>query len=154
MPTVTQESQSAPSREDRLICESAREIHRWIADRSGLVWVEDFVGIARVVDGKIVAAFGYDHHQDSSCCLHTACEPGGYNRALLRYAFLVPFRQWGYKCLISIAQNGNVRSNNVAARLGFQEFAILPQAHPSGGLRFGVMSSEQCRWLEPMGSYK
>lgn len=141
-------------REDKLTSESPREIHAWIAKRSGLIWVEDFIGIARIVDDKIVSAFGYDHHQDTSCLLHTACEPGGYNRELLRRAFWVPFHQWGYKCLISIAQNGNLRSNNVAARLGFQEFAILPQAHPSGGLRFGVMYPDDCRWLKPMGSYK
>lgn len=144
-----------PVRRDELVNGPSREIHHWISERSGLVWVEDFLGIARVVDGNIVAAFGYDHHQDSSCCLHTASDTQfGYNRTLLRYAFQVPFVQWNYKCLIGIAQVGNLRSNNVATRLGFEEFAILPDAHPSGGLRFSVMSKDSCRWLKPMGSYK
>lgn len=142
-------------REDKLINGPSREIHNWISERSGLVWVADFLGIARVVDGKIVAAFGYDHHQDASCCMHMASDTQfGFNRALLRHAFKVPFEQWGYKCLIGIAQVGNKRSNNLATRLGFKEFAILPDAHPSGGLRFSVMSKDSCRWLRPMGSYK
>lgn len=156
MQTAT-EKRSPPSlgREDKLINGPSREIHQWISKRSGLVWVEDFLGIARVVDGKIVAAFGYDHHQDASCLLHTASDTQfGYNRTLLRYAFHVPFVQWNYKNLIGIAQVGNLKSNNIATRLGFKEFAILPDAHPSGGLRFSVMSKDSCRWLVPTRSYK
>lgn len=139
---------------DKLICEPSREIHAWIHERSRLVWTDDFIGIARVVNGKIVAAFGYDHHQAASCLLHTACDTNGYSRHLLRKAFWVPFVQWQYKNLISIIQVGNTKSINIAGRLGFKDFAILPDAHPSGGLSFGVMDRESCRWLGPMGSYK
>ena len=47
----------------------------WIHARSGLVWVADFYGIAREVNGRIVAAMGYDHHQDSSCMLWSSNTP-------------------------------------------------------------------------------
>ena len=136
-------------RKDRLIADPAL-IQHWLHRRSGLPLQKGFHGVAREVDGRIVAAFGYDYFQGSSCCLHTATDyPWGYNRALLTKAFKVPFEQWGYNCLISIIQSGNLSSLNMSRRLGFTEFAVLPGAHPSGGLHFGVMYRDDCRWLLP-----
>lgn len=125
---------------DRLIF-GKDPIHAWINARSGLVWVEDFCGIARVVDDRIVAAVGYDHHQNSSCCFHLAVERGGLSRELLWRMFQVPFEQWGYKVLLGIVQAGNAPSLNIAHRLGFESFATLPDAHPSGSLEFFRMTA-------------
>lgn len=125
-----------------------REIHDWISRRSGLVWVDDFCGIARYVDGQIVAAIGYDHHQDSSCSFHLATLPQGLNRDLLWRAFEVPFNQWGYQVLLGIIQAGNDKSLNIADGLGFKTFARLPEAHPSGWLEFMAMRRDECPWLD------
>lgn len=116
-------------------------IHAWIHARSGLVWVQDFCGLARVVDGRMVAAVGYDHHQDSSCSFHLAIEKGGLSRELLWRMFNVPFEQWGYKVLLGIVQAGNAKSIKIAHRLGFETFATLPEAHPSGSLEFFRMTA-------------
>lgn len=116
--------------------------------RSGLVRVDDFVGVAREVDGQIVAAAGYDHHQESSCCLHLAVEPRGLNRAFIYKLFSVPFQQWKYNCLIGIIQRGNVQSANIARHLGFTQFAELPGAHPSGSLDFYRIYADECKWLK------
>lgn len=134
-------------RTDRLIHDDHR-IHQWIRHRSGLVQVADFVGIGRELDGELVAAFGYDHHQDSSCMFHMAVAPHGLNRALLRKAFEVPFKQWNYRKLIGIIQKGNVKSLNLAQHLGFSCFASLPDAHPSGALEFYQMDASECKWLK------
>lgn len=123
-------------------------IYRWLAERSGLVRVEDFLGIARRVDGRIVAAFGYDHHQDSSCMFHVAAEPGGIDREMLRRGFWVPFVQWGYSCLIGVIQSKNSKSLEIAARLGFTQRLVLPGAHPSGALHWWVMYRNECPWLQ------
>jgi len=118
-----------------------------MAARSGLVRVADFHGIAREVDGELVAAFGYDFHQDSSCMFHVASEPGGINLTLLRRGFWVPYCQWGYNCLIGVIQSKNVQSLEIAGRLGFTERLAVPGAHPSGALHWYVMYRNECPWL-------
>jgi L-amino acid N-acyltransferase YncA len=124
-----------------------REVHGWISQRSGLVWVEDFCGIAQKgQDGQIITAVGYDHHQDKSCMFHLATDRS-LSRELLWRAFQVPFEQWGYNVLIGIIQSSNAASLNIAARLGFKTFATLPGAHPSGSLEFFAMRREECPWL-------
>lgn len=106
-----------------------------------------FHGIAREVRGEIVAAFGYDHFQDLSCCFHVATDyPWAINRELLYKGFWVPFEQWGYRELLGIIQGDNMASRNLATRLGFQEFASRPEAHPAG-LHFYAMKKQDCRWL-------
>jgi RimJ/RimL family protein N-acetyltransferase len=77
--------------------------------------------------------------------------PWGYNRALLFNAFAIPFNQWDYRCLLAIIQAGNTKSLNLAEHLGFERFATVAEAHPSGGLVFWKMTKEQCRWLRISG---
>jgi RimJ/RimL family protein N-acetyltransferase len=137
---------------DKLIFDR-EPIHAWINQRSGLIWVADFCGIARQIDGRIVAAVGYDHHQDSSCSFHIATERGGLSHGLWHNMFDVPFRQWKYKVLLGIVQAGNARSLNIARRLGFQNFATLPDAHPSGSLEFWKMTAADWQNNEKNQSY-
>ena len=139
---------------DRLIVDGER-IQAWLHERSRLPLSRDFHGVAREVGGRIVAAFGYDHFQDWSCCLHTCTDvPWGYNRALLFNAFDISFNQWDYRCLLAIIQAGNAKSLNLAEHLGFERFATVAEAHPSGGLVFLKMTKEQCRWLRISGGVK
>lgn len=132
---------------DRLIV-GREDVHAWIHSRSGLVWVADFHGIAREVDGKIVAAVGFDHHQGSSCSFHIAADRRGLSRQLLFHAFATPFLQWEYKVLLGIIQAGNRSSNHIATRLGFVQWGTLPEAHPSGALEFYRMTRAECPWLD------
>lgn len=122
--------------------------YRWIADRSGLVWVADFIGCLREVDGKVVGAWGYDHHQGVSCHMHIAVEPRGLNRGALHHMFAVPFQQWRYACVLGIIPRGNVKSANLAQKLGFTRFAELPDAHPTGAIDFFRMNANECKWLK------
>ena len=138
----------AEGKVDRLIGDHQR-IQDWLHAGSGLPIQDQFYGIAREVDGVIVAAFGYDSFQGTSCQFHTRTDkPWGYNRLLLGMAFDIPFKQWDYNCLISIIQSGNVKSLNMSNRLGFTERLVIQGAHPSGGLHIGVMYKAECRWLK------
>jgi len=113
--------------------------------RSGLPIQQEFHGVAREVNGQIVAAFGYDSFQPAGCALHLCIDsPTGLNRALLGAAFSVPFKQWGYKYLAAIIQTSNAKSLTIAARLGFNRVGEIP-----GELWFGVMYRDDCRWLKP-----
>lgn len=131
---------------DRLIADGPR-IQDWISGRSGLLKVPYFHGVAREVDGHIVAAFGYDHYQDKSCMMHWGAEPGGITRTLLRRAFWVPFVQWEYNVVLGVVAANNLPSREGAARLGFREVLALPGAHPSGALHWLAMYRAECPWL-------
>lgn len=114
-------------------------------ERSGLPIARDFYGIAREVDGQLVAAFGYDYFQPTSCSLHLCVDgPTALNRTLLSKAFQVPFIQWGYTSLFCVIQTSNAKSLNMAARLQFEEVGCIPDA-----LWFGVMWRSKCRWISP-----
>lgn len=132
--------------EDKLINDAPR-IQQWMHQRSRLPIQQEFRGVAREVDGKIVAAFGYDSFQDTLCQLHLCVDsPTAISRKLLRTAFWVPFVQWNYSSLLAIIRTDNAKSLNMAARLGFEEFAVLP-----GSLHFSVMHRDKCRWIYPAG---
>jgi RimJ/RimL family protein N-acetyltransferase len=128
---------------DRLIAEPER-IQRWLHERSRLPIQRDFIGIAREIDGRIVAAFGFDSFQDESCALHTCTDSqSGYNRSLLYQVFEVVFEQWAFKRLYAIIQTKNAKSLNLADRLGFIEIGHTDD------LWFGVLEKKNCRWLRP-----
>lgn len=113
-------------------------------ERSRLPVTRDFHGLARELDGQIVSAFGYDHFQDDGCSFH-ACNdhPQGFTRPLLFKGFEVPFRQWNYKYLAGIIGTDNVKSLNLAKRLGFVQVGEIPNH-----LWMGVMYRDKCRWLK------
>lgn len=131
---------------DRIIRDDLR-VFTWISAQSGLVKVQDFIGFGREVNGRLVAAVGYDHHQDWSCSFHIAAKSRGISREFLWRMFEVPFCQWKYRLLLGIIQEGNKASLNIASRLGFSMVLPLADAHPSGSLQFWTMRSEDCKWL-------
>lgn len=113
-------------------------------ERSGLPIARDFHGIARERNGRIIAAFGYDYFQPTSCSLHVCVDtPDAINRSLLSKGFEVPFIQWGFTSLFCVIQMTNKKSLNIAARLGFEEVGVIPDA-----LWFGVLWRDKCRWLK------
>lgn len=125
-----------------MIADSPR-IQAWMHERSGLPVQEKFHGIARERQDRIVAAFGYDSFQPAGCQLHLCVDaPDGLNRELLWKAFSTPFEDWNYHYLLAMIQADNVKSLNMADRLGFTGCGGVP-----GQLRFGVMYKANCRWL-------
>jgi len=133
---------------DRLINDDAR-IQEWMHARSRLPIQKEFRGIAREVNGNIVAAFGYDCFQDWGCQLHAVADPRGFNKTLLRIGFQVPYVQWGYDCLLGMIAASNVKSLKFAAHLGFTEVARVMNDSSTDGLVFWKMRRQDCRWLAP-----
>lgn len=112
-------------------------------ERSGLPIQRDFHGVAREVDGEIVSAFGYDSFQDEGCALHV-CTDRPLTKTLVRWAFRIPFDQWGYSFLAGIVGAKNLKSLRIADKLGFREVGQIP-----GQLHFFAMQKQDCRWLTP-----
>lgn len=126
---------------DRIITDAPR-IQQWMHERSGLPIQRDFHGVAREVNGEIVSSFGYDSFQDGGCAFH-ACTDRPYTKALLRWAFKIPFEQWGYRYMVGVVSAKNLKSLTLARKLGFKEVGRLP-----GELHFFALQKEDCRWLK------
>lgn len=127
---------------DRLIADGPR-IQQWLHEQSGLPLKGDFHGIAREVDGVIVSAFGYDNFTDGGCALHVSTTRQ-LTRRLVQMAFRVPFEQWGYRFLFGLVSAKNLKSLNLATKLGFKEAGGIP-----GEVTFFALQKQDCRWLTP-----
>jgi L-amino acid N-acyltransferase YncA len=117
-------------------------IQQWMHERSKLPLHVHFHGIAQTdARGDITAAFGFDSFQERGCALHL-CAAAPLTKGLLRATFRTAFRQWGYRYLACIISADNVRSLNMARRLGFKEVGVVP-----GELWYGVLYPADCKWL-------
>lgn len=125
---------------DRIISDGPR-IQAWMHARSGLPIQRNFHGVAREVDGEIVSAFGFDSFQDDGCALHV-CTDRPLTKTLVRWAFHIPFEQWGYDYLAGMVSAKNLKSLKLATKLGFKEVGAIP-----GKLHFFALQKEECRWL-------
>lgn len=125
---------------DRIISDGPR-IQKWMHERSGLPIQAQFHGVAREVDGEIVSAFGYDSFQDEGCALHV-CTDRPLTKTLVRWAFKIPFEQWGYQYLAGIVSAKNLKSLRLATKLGFTEVGRI-----AGRLVCFELEKEKCRWL-------
>jgi RimJ/RimL family protein N-acetyltransferase len=125
---------------DRIIVDGPR-IQQWLHEQSGLPLKGDFHGVARELDGEIVSAFGYDNFTDGGCALHVSTlRP--LTRTLVRWAFRIPFEQWGMRFLMGCVSAKNLKSLNLATKLGFEEAGNIP-----GEVVFFALKKEQCRWI-------
>lgn len=135
---------------DRLIVSNTdRRGWEFLHARSGLYWQDSFQSICREIDGQIVGAFGYTDYTGTSVQMHVAGATDTWlNRKLLWQAFAYPFLQLDCKVAIGVIAEGNDPARQLAKKLGFGQFAIIPDAHPDGGLVITVMKRGDCRWLE------
>ena len=119
-------------------------IQQWMHEMSNLPLQRDFVGVARMVNGQIVAAFGYDNFQPRGCQMHVSVtSASALNRELLYTAFDIPFNQWKYRYAAAIIPADNVKSIRLARRFGFTDLAPIPDE-----LWYGVLYPQNAVWLK------
>lgn len=138
---------------DQLISRPRELLFQWLHDRIGLTWSDDFVAIGRVVNGDLVGVVGYNGHNGSSCQMHMAGDsPRWGSKHFLREVFRYPFEMLGYKVVFGVVPSGNQVALDIDRRLGFEEIAMIPGAHPDGALHILVMRRENCPWLSRGGT--
>jgi RimJ/RimL family protein N-acetyltransferase len=120
---------------------------RYLNERAGLPYQEGMWTICRQVQGRIVGAVGFTDFNGCAAAFHIALE-APLTREFLWQMFRVPFEQWGLNVLLAGIPESNTRSLNLGRRLGFEEFAMIPRAHPQGGVVFMNLYREKCRWLQ------
>lgn len=125
---------------DRIIADGPR-IQEWLHSKSGLPLKGDFHGVAREIDGEIVSAFGYDNFSDGGCALHVSTTRP-LSRGLVQWAFRIPFEQWGFRFLMGCVSAKNLKSLNLAYKLGFTKAGEIEDE-----MVFFKLKKQDCRWL-------
>ena len=121
-------------------------IHEWLRERIGIPWSTDFRSFARVVDGKIIGAVGYEGFNGCSCRMHMAgVEPGWMNREMIQRAFGYPFFVLDLPMVFGIVPSGNTTALEIDRKFGFKQLLYVPGAHADGGLHFLQLTRED--WL-------
>lgn len=134
----------APNTDGSTLIFHKHVIQQWMHEMSSLPIQRDFVGVARTVNGQIVAAFGYDNFQPRGCQMHlSVTSPSALNREILHTAFDIPFNQWKYRYAAAIIPADNVKSISLARRFGFTDLAPIPDE-----LWYGVLYPQNAVWLK------
>lgn len=94
----------------------------------------------------IVAGVVYEGWNGASFVVHIAVR-GLLTPTYLAAIFHYPFVHCEAQVLIAPVAPTNAESINFVKKLGFQEQAELPRAHPDGSLLLFMMQREQCRFI-------
>jgi RimJ/RimL family protein N-acetyltransferase len=106
------------------------------------------MGLGRVVDGELVGVVGFNGYNGASIQMHMAGDGGRWiTRKLIREAFRYAFKTCGCEVVFGMVPSGNRTALDIDLRLGFQEVAVVPDAHPDGALHILAMRRDECRWL-------
>ena len=139
MPTATREV---------YVGQPVQVLYEWLNERVGLAWSDDFKAIGRVIGDELVGVVGFTGFNGASMQMHMAgASKHWITRKFIREAFRYAFETCGCKVVFGLVPSGNTVALGIDHRLGFKEVAMIPGAHPDGGLHFLVLRREDCRWV-------
>lgn len=140
---------------DNVLFGADQAVAKWVADRiPGYNFTDGTRALAIVKDKKMAAGVCYDNWNGVHIEAAIAAEPGiaWANRTALHHMFYYPFVQLGCEAIsVSVAMS-NLKSLNLATKLGFEREAIIGFAAQDGGpLLILKMFRDHCRWIRPDG---
>ena len=122
----------------------------WVCERAGGDWIAGRgTGIGLERDGVLVAGTLFEDFNGANVLMHVAAEPGRQwlNLTYLNTCFDYPFNQLGCRRVTGIVPSVNTDALRFDLHLGFEQEAVLKDAHPEGDLIVLRMTREQCRWI-------
>lgn len=107
--------------------------------------------IARVRDNEIIAGAVYERFNGVSVVASIAGSGRGWmNRLFLSMIFDYPFNQLKVRRITAFVDASNARAKRINEHLGFEQEAILHDAHPNGDILVYRMTADKCRWLKEL----
>lgn len=121
----------------------------WVQERTGCVLTVRARAIeARDNTGRIRGVVAYDCWTENAVQAHMAVDAPVVVRSLVRAAFEYPFIEAGKEVMLGIIPALNVRSCNLARRLGFREAYRVVDGWAVGvDLIIHELRRADCRWL-------
>lgn len=129
----------------KAIVSNSEECGRWVAKKIFGTWKGDPT-IGLTSDGEMVAGVIYENWNGKSITCHIAVQ-GLMTPKYLAAIFHYPFVHLGCDTIICTVAESNEESIRLAKKLGFQEHARLPEAHPDGAVLIFMLYRRDCRFI-------
>ena len=132
-----------------------KEISLWVAER-----IPDFqpsqtaVSLGIVKDGDIVAGIVFENWNGVNIEASIAADDKAWaNRETLFSVFHYPFNQLGCEAVTVLVASTNLKSLNLATKLGFEPEAMIKYAARDGSALIVLkMMKNNCKWIKCRGS--
>jgi len=116
---------------------------------------EDAQFIGQEIDGNLVAVIAYCNFVNGSCAMHIGTVGENWmNKNLLWACFDYPFNKLEKKVILATMAASNDEAVKLNRHLGFQDKALIEDAHENGDLLLMTMRKEDCKWLNLQCSLK
>lgn len=129
-----------------VITENQERIGRWLSNHLNSEYKENRSYIGYEINGKIVAATGYDQFNGVSVMAHIAIS-GYAGKEFYRFIFDYPFDQLKAKKIIAPIVSSNKKAINIVKKFGFVVESVIKNAHKDGDFMFLTMTKNQCKIL-------
>jgi RimJ/RimL family protein N-acetyltransferase len=108
---------------------------------------EDAHYIGQILNNEIRAVVVYCGFFGKSCMIHVASEGQNWmTKHFLKEVFNYPFNSLKLKVIIGTVAGNNQKSLKLSRHLGFEDVAIIPDAHEDGDMVILEMRPEHCKW--------
>lgn len=130
-----------------IIYEQHPEFIEWAERRIG--WeLEPFGTLAQEVGGRIEAVVVFENRKFDGCEISFATRsPKWQSRRFIKAVFAYVFNQIGMKRVTLLIMEDNIKSWNLAERLGFTREGVIRRASNGRDLYIYGMLKEECRWI-------
>ena len=109
---------------------------------------EDAQFIGQEKDGNLVAVIAFCNFVNNSCAMHIGTVGENWmDRNLLWACFDYPFIKLEKKVILATMEASNDEAIKLNRHLGFQDKALIEDAHENGDLLLMAMRKEDCKWL-------
>lgn len=127
-------------------------------------WLERILGqkfgdearfIGQEKDGNLVAVVAFTNFITNACAMHIGSVGDNWmSKDLLWACFDYPFIKLEKKVILVTLEASNEEAVRLNRHLGFQEKAVIKDAHEFGDLMIMSMRKEDCKWLSIKSSLK
>jgi hypothetical protein len=133
-------------------------VHAFFKDRLGLHNSVDFRGMlyaperptddSPIMMDDIAVAVAFNSFIGRTCCIHVVIQrPDLFCRRIISASFQYAFLACGCEAVLGLVDSVNTASLDLVKRLGFEEFARVPNGGGEGDLVMTQMLRANCRWL-------
>ena len=104
--------------------------------------------IGQEKDGNLVAVVAFTNFIPNACAMHIASVGENWmSKDLLWACFDYPFNKLEKKVILATMEASNDEAIKLNRHLGFQDKALIEDAHENGDLLLMAMRKEDCKWL-------
>lgn len=131
-----------------IITEDQGYLKAWLERMLGQKFGDEARFIGQMKQDNLVAVVGFTNFIPNACAMHIASVGEQWmDRNLLWACFDYPFNKLEKKVILATMEASNDEAIKLNRHLGFQDKALIEDAHEHGDLLLMAMRKEDCKWL-------